>query len=245
MRVPGSHPRKLSLDLRHRLTEGFERGIVADAGLVAHGRGEAFDYLLGERTCFQAEEAERAAAALLLATNSTISVNGNAAALCPREIVQLAEATDSRIEVNLFYRTPEREVKIRDVLLEAGADEVYGAGVEEKTVPGLDSERGKSDTAILEADTVLVMLEDGDRTEKLAAMGKKVVAVDLNPLSRAAQRADISIVDNVVRALPNMIEYAREYRGLGEEELKAVVGAFDNRQNLAVMEKVIRGTASI
>ena len=33
----------------------------------------------------------------------------------------------------------------------------------------------------MKADTVLVPLEDGDRTEALVKMGKTVVAIDLNP----------------------------------------------------------------
>jgi 4-phosphopantoate--beta-alanine ligase len=241
MAVPDSHPRKRSLELRHRLTDGLEAGIVAPAGLIAHGRGEAFDYMLGEKTCVVAGEAARAAAALLLAADeSTISVNGNVAALCPAETVDLAGLTGSKLEVNLFYRTPEREEKIRDVLVKAGAREVYGVGVEEKTVPGLESERGRSDTAILEADVVLVMLEDGDRTEKLKKMGEKVIAVDLNPLSRTSKKADITIVDNVVRALPNMIAHAKELKGLSKQELEAVVEAFDNERNLRQMEELIR-----
>ncbi|MBD3388907.1 MAG: phosphopantothenate/pantothenate synthetase [Candidatus Altiarchaeales archaeon] len=241
MTVPVSHPRKMSLDLRHRLTDAFERGVVASAGLIAHGRGEAFDYLLGERTWEQAGEAATAASALLLAAEKpAISVNGNSAALSAAEIGVLARVTGAKLEVNLFYRTLDREERIRDVLLAAGADTVYGVGVEENTVPGLESERSKSDTAILEADAVLVMLEDGDRTEKLKDMGKKVIAVDLNPLSRTAQKADITIVDNIVRALPNMIESAKELRGLGREELRAVVGAFDNERNLKEMEDRIR-----
>jgi len=239
--APVSHPRKASLDLRHRLTDGLEGGVVAPAGLIAFGRGEAFDYLLGERTCFQAAEAERAAAALLLAAERPVlSVNGNVAAICPREAVELASATGSKLEVNLFYRSPGREVKVRDALLAAGAKAVYGVGVKGKTIPGLESERGRADEAILEADVVLVMLEDGDRTEKLKGMGKKVIAVDLNPLSRTARKADITIVDNVVRALPNMIKDAKELKKLGKEKLKAMVAAFDNERNLREMEEIIR-----
>ncbi|MFH1055489.1 MAG: phosphopantothenate/pantothenate synthetase family protein, partial [Candidatus Altiarchaeota archaeon] len=126
MAVPVSHPRRVSLVERHRLTEGLRTGIVAEAGLVAHGRGEALDYLLGERTTLHAAAAEKAAvAALLSAENPVISINGNVAALCPREAVKLAELTGSRLEVNLFYRTLEREEKIRGVLLAAGAKKVY------------------------------------------------------------------------------------------------------------------------
>ncbi|MBU0762081.1 MAG: phosphopantothenate/pantothenate synthetase [Candidatus Altiarchaeota archaeon] len=241
MEIPASHPRKASLDLRHRLTEGFAKGFVASAGLIAHGRGEAFDYLLGERTCVHADKAqETASALLLLAENPVLSVNGNVCALCPGEVVSLAKVVSAKVEINLFYRSVERIKLIRDVLLGYGADEVYGVGVGEKTIPGLDSERGRADVAQVEADVVLVMLEDGDRAEALKSMGKKVVAVDLNPLSRTAQMADISIVDNVVRALPNMIEYAKKLKNKPDDELKSLVDGFDNRLNLAEMEKLIR-----
>jgi len=232
MEVPDSHPRKASLDLRHRLTDGFERGLVASAGLIAHGRGEAFDYLLGEKTSVQAKKAEKAAAAMLVkAEKPVISVNGNVAALCPEEVVKLAKAVGARIEVNLFYRSGERMDAIKDVLLKAGAGEVWGVGVEDRTIPGLTSERAKSDNAILEADVVLVMLEDGDRTEYLKRMGKNVIAVDLNPLSRTAKKADITVVDNVVRALPAIAAYVKE---------RAKAKPFDNRKNLKDMERQIR-----
>jgi 4-phosphopantoate---beta-alanine ligase len=236
-----SHPRKVSLDIRHRLTNGLDRGIVASAGLIAHGRGEAFDYLLGERTSVQARKAERAAAALLLAADKpAISVNGNVAALCPGEVVALAGAVGARLEVNLYYRTREREEKIREVLLAAGAGRVYGVGVCERTIPGLDSERAKSDAAILEADVVLVMLEDGDRTEYLAKMGKKVIAVDLNPLSRTARKAHLTVVDNVVRAVPKMTEFAGELGGMDKRKLRRIADSFDQRRNLREMERLIR-----
>src|SRR3972149_519613 len=48
--IPKSHPRAKSLYIRERLVHGFDDGLVAKEGLMAHGRGEAFDYLLGEKT---------------------------------------------------------------------------------------------------------------------------------------------------------------------------------------------------
>ena len=48
--IPKSHPRAKSLLIREKLVRGFDRGLVAKEGLLAHGRGEAFDYLLGEKT---------------------------------------------------------------------------------------------------------------------------------------------------------------------------------------------------
>jgi len=60
--VPESHPRYASLRTRDAIVAGVERGVTSVHGLVAHGRGEAFDYLLGERTRGFAREAIDAAA---------------------------------------------------------------------------------------------------------------------------------------------------------------------------------------
>jgi len=209
---------------RHKIEEGVKQGYVTPTGMIAQGRGEAFDYLIGERTTKPADLAEKAAVAKLsVMRDVVISVNGNIAALCPEDVVELAKALDAKIEINLFYWTKEREARIAKILKKAGAEKVYGTG-EKVQVPNLDSARGKVDLeGIYKADAVLVMLEDGDRTEALKAMGKFVVAIDLNPFSRTAQTADITIVDNVVRALPKMIEFA--------EEGCSVTG-FDNNKNL-------------
>jgi len=86
--IPESHPRYESLLTRHRIEDGVERGITSPQGLIAQGRGEAFDYLLGEETTPSADEAARAAAAhLLLADHPVVSVNGNVAALVPGAVV--------------------------------------------------------------------------------------------------------------------------------------------------------------
>ena len=42
-----SHPRYASLLMRRRLEIAAEKGMLADSAMIAHGRGEAFDYLLG------------------------------------------------------------------------------------------------------------------------------------------------------------------------------------------------------
>ena len=243
MKVSKSHPRSESLRQRHLIVEGMEKGIVADGGLISQGRGEAFDYLIGERTIDMALSAELAAVALLLsADNPVISVNGNTAALVPKELVKLSEAVNAKLEVNLFYRSQEREKAIEKVLRKSGAKIVYGVGKKaDKRVPKLDSPRAKVDSeGIWSSDVVLVPLEDGDRVEALVAMKKRVIAIDLNPLSRTAQKADVSIIDNVVRALPNMIEIAGKMRKLHKEELKAVYKSFDNRKNLGYMTNAVR-----
>ena len=85
MKIPKSHPRFVSLNIREKIVDGYNNGLVAKEGLLAHGRGEAFDYLIGEKTIRSARTAINAAAVTLLtAKNSVISVNGNIAALCPK-----------------------------------------------------------------------------------------------------------------------------------------------------------------
>jgi 4-phosphopantoate--beta-alanine ligase len=234
MEIPKSHPRYESLTCRHKLVSGLDAGFVAKAGLIAHGRGEAFDYLIGEKTTKSAELAERVAVAkLLLAINPVISVNGNVAALVPDEIVNLSKLLGAKLEVNLFYRTPEREQKIKEILINAGAGEVFGAGEIRGKIPGLDSERSRVDPAgIFTADVVMVPLEDGDRAEALAKMGKEVIAIDLNPLSRTSKAACITIVDNIIRAVPNMIKLAGEMKKLDKRELKKLIKEFDNDKNI-------------
>ena len=80
MRLSPRHPRYRSLLVRIRLAAAHRDGVVVPEGLIAHGRGEAFDYLLGERTNVSARRAESIAAEWLLAARSpVVSVNGNVA----------------------------------------------------------------------------------------------------------------------------------------------------------------------
>jgi 4-phosphopantoate--beta-alanine ligase len=239
--IPEDHPRYESLLTRHRIEDGVDKGITSRQGLIAQGRGEAFDYLLGERTIPSADAAERAAAAqLLLAEHAVLSVNGNVAALVPGEMVELAEATGAELEVNLFNRTDERMQAIVDHLREHGADEVKGLTADGR-IPNLSHERAKVDSdGIGDADVVLVPLEDGDRAEALAAMGKVEIVVDLNPMSRSAQSADVPIVDNIIRAVPNMTRHARTLADESREELQRIVDAFDHEEALSAAERAIR-----
>jgi 4-phosphopantoate--beta-alanine ligase len=226
--IPESHPRYRSLITREKLVKGFKDGIVAPQGLIAHGRGEAFDYILGEKTHDFALKSEKAAVLLLSrAKNPVISVNGNTTALVPGELVKLSKLLNAPLEVNLFHWSRERVEKIASLLRSFGA-EVLAEG--DAVLEGLESARrivNKRGTYI--ADVVLVPLEDGDRCEILKKHGKKVITIDLNPLSRTSQMADITIVDNITRAIPNMIKTAEELKN-GPNEYKEF--EFDNNQNL-------------
>jgi len=209
--IPKSHPRATSLHIREKLVSGYKSGLVVEEGLLAHGRGEMFDYLIGEKTSKYALQAIKAASeALILAKSPVISVNGNFAALCPKEIVQLAKIVDAKIEVNLFYGTKERKKNIAKILKKNGAKEILGLNPKySRTIPKLDSARRIVDErGIFSADVVLIPLEDGDRTIALKEIGKKVITFDLNPLSRTAQTADITIVDNVIRGMKILIDYS-------------------------------------
>ncbi|RLI95722.1 MAG: hypothetical protein DRO92_01255 [Candidatus Altiarchaeales archaeon] len=241
MEIPKSHPRYESLKQRHLLLDGIRDGYVTEAGLIAHGRGEAFDYIFKERTLPEAYNAEKAGVALLLLSqNPVISVNGNVAALVSKEIVELAKIINTKIEVNLFYRTPEREKMIERILKNNGAEKVYGIGKKIK-IHGLKSNRGYVDPeGIYKADTVLVSLEDGDRTEALISMKKNVIAIDLNPFSRTSQKADITIVDNISRAIPNMIKIANDLKDTKKYILKRIINEFNNKANLDKTMRRIR-----
>jgi 4-phosphopantoate--beta-alanine ligase len=196
-----------------------------------------FDYLIGERTTKEARAASRAAAATLLnAKKPVISVNGNVAALCPDEIVRLARASKSRIEVGLFHRTDERVTKILRILEESGAKHVLGFLPDAK-IPGIDHMRGMcSKEGIYSADVVLVPLEDGDRAEALAKMGKKTIAIDLNPMSRTSRTATVTIVDELTRAVP---ELALNVEELSDDKSarKSALAGYDRDKNLAAVTK--------
>lgn len=231
--IPKSHPRYFSLETREQLAKAVKKGITHETGLIAHGRGEAFDYLIGEKTIPFADDAERVAAALLiLAKNPVISVNGNVAALSPRACVTLAESVPAKLEVNLFHRTQKRVRLIVKELKKNGAKQVYGENVD-TSIPGLLHDRGLcSNEGIYVADVVLVPLEDGDRCQAFRNMGKKVIAIDLNPISRTARMAHITIVDNVVRALPAIERWVKGLKHFDQADLQNMISSFDNIQML-------------
>jgi 4-phosphopantoate--beta-alanine ligase len=209
------------------LVDAAAEGLLADSAMIAHGRGEAFDYLLGETTSDSAIDAIREVAARLLAAeHPVISVNGNTVVLAGKELIRVAAVVGCPIEVNLYYRTPERVSGLlgrlseqRDVVAaeasptgwEGDWQEAVGSVVlfgnsAKHSIPGLDGPRAKCcREGIGQADVVLVPLEDGDRCEALVAAGKQVLVVDLNPLSRTSMMATVTIVDEVSRASSKLL----------------------------------------
>lgn len=159
--IPKSHPRYASLVARERVAEGVKKGYTSTQGLIAQGRGECFDYLLGERP--------------------------------------------------------------------------------DTSVPGLDHARALATRGgIYDADVVLIPLEDGDRCEALLAMGKRVIAIDLNPLSRTAKKATVSIVDNILRAVPQLTEEVRQLSNKPRPDLEKILNEYDNQETLAGAVQEIR-----
>ncbi|MCK4443032.1 MAG: phosphopantothenate/pantothenate synthetase [Thermoplasmata archaeon] len=241
MKVPKSHPRYDSLVIREKLVKAYEDGVLAAQGLIAQGRGESFDYLLGERTIPPAEKAERVAAAMLLSSERPfISMNGNVAVLAAEPVVRLAESVPCGIEVNLFHRTEERVSKIIDLLKEFTDMPVLGENASAR-IPGLDQPRGLcEEDGIATADTVLVALEDGDRTEALVEMGKTIIAIDLNPLCRTSKKASVTVVDELTRAVPKITEHVISLKN-DRESIPGIIESFDNSKNLdEVIEYVCR-----
>ena len=240
MNIPKSHPRYKSLKTREKLVEFVKKGITVYEGLIAHGRGECFDYLLGEKTTAYAKSAITAACALLLlARNPVISVNGNVTALAAKEIVQLSKVIPAKIEINLFHRTKERVKKIAEHLYKCGAENIYNIHPNAK-ISGIAHARALcSKEGIYTADIVLIPLEDGDRAQALINNHKKVIAIDLNPLSRTAQCATITIVDELTRVIPHMIETTKKLKRKTPHELERIVQNYDNKKNLSNLLKYI------
>ncbi len=229
--VPENHPRYKSLMVRERLAEMVERGLVNPTGLISHGRGEAFDYLMGEKTLPPSDKAERAAAAYLLnARNPVVCVNGNAAALDAKNLIKLAEMIPAKVEVNIFHRTEERMEKLISFMESEGGRDILGRSPDAK-IPGLTSDRALCTShGIYDSDVILVPIEDGDRAEALVAMGKVVISIDLNPLSRTSKKASVSISDEMTRALENIMSHIENLKGK-DSEIESIIAEFSNDEN--------------
>ena len=233
--IPKSHPRYESLLLRDKIVKASEKGYLADSAMIAHGRGEAFDYLIGEKTTYPAKRAMYVAvAALLLSKNPVISVNGNATALAIDEIIDFARTIDAKIEINLFYRTDERVKLLTTLYRDHGYKEILGSLDDEiEYLNDIKNNRASaSKTGIYTADTILIPLEDGDRAEILKKSGKNIITIDLNPLSRTSKMSDVSIMDNIVRAIPFMTKIAEDLKTQDKKVLIEMVNDFDNEENL-------------
>ena len=214
--VDPSHPRYESLMIRKKVADAGVKGMLADSAMIAHGRGEAFDYLLGEQTIPSARDATKEAAARLVRARSPVlSLNGNAIALAGQDFLTIASQLNCPIEINIFYRTPERMgallANLKVAKQNLGLDVEILGGMPDARIPNLEGPRGAChEDGIFNADVVLVPLEDGDRCQALRDMGKDVLVVDLNPLSRSAKFASVTAVDEVTRVAKNLIQFIPE-----------------------------------
>ena len=144
------------------------------------------------------------------------------------------------LEVNIFHTSKGREATIQEYLLNRGAVQVL--------IPSPDTELSFIDSnrkyvhpdGIYRADVVFVPLEDGDRCEALRKMGKDVISVDLNPMSRTANRSSATIVDNVVRALPLLIRKICELANASPIALHRIVSKYSNEKVLETALQWIR-----
>ena len=247
--IPESHPRRESLLSRQKLVDAASKGMLAESALIAHGRGEAFDYLLGEKTCDSARLAiMETAYRLLNSEKCVISVNGNTVALAGPQLIACAAVLGCPIEVNIYYRTPKRMEVLLSALMEQQqlalnlypqiknkiTDVKILGGNPDGRIPNLEGPRANCHSdGILSADTILVPLEDGDRCEALIAMGKTVCVIDLNPLSRTAQMATVTIVDELTRCVPILLE------SLMQNSVKSL--EWNNKENLENVIQEILG----
>lgn len=242
MKVDKNHPRFISLTIREKLVAGVEKGITSRAGLIAHGRGEAFDYLLGEKTHDFAKRAIQVSAChLLMSKNPILSINGNAAALCLKDFVDVAVILQCKIEVNLFHFSKEREENIERAVSKLDSFVLF-SHQKRKTmiIPNIASRRKiVLRDGIGKADTIFVPLEDGDRCKTLVSLGKIVLTVDLNPLSRTAQSSTVTIVDNITRAMPELLKQLKQLKEKSTQEKQTLIQKFDNKKNLSEATKEI------
>ena len=89
------------------------------------------------------------------------------------------------------------------------------------------------------ADVVFVPLEDGDRYQALVRSGKRLITVDLNPMSRTSRTATVTIVDNVTRALPLLLERVGGWQN-DTGAAFALLGGYENERVLRAAEAAVR-----
>ena len=66
----------------------------------------------------------------------------------------------------------------------------------------------------------------------LNGSGKNIITIDLNPLSRTSKMSDVSIMDNIVRAIPFMTKIAEDLKTQDKQVLVELVNEYDNEENL-------------
>jgi 4-phosphopantoate--beta-alanine ligase len=116
--------------------------------------------------------------------------------------------------------------------------EILGENPDAK-IPGLEGPRANCcKSGIYNSDVILVPLEDGDRCEALVAMGKTVLVIDLNPLSRSAKMGSVTIVDELSRVANNLLA------GTMQKSIRKSRPDYDNNQHLQAAIDHITSTLS-
>jgi 4-phosphopantoate--beta-alanine ligase len=230
--------------MRKRITNGMKLGLATEAALLAHGRGEAFDYLLGEKThSFALDAIQTASALILCAKHPVLSVNGSSASLAGLEIAELVNIYDPlTVEVNLFYHSDERSQRIAQHLRELGVSHVVES-CSESSLELTDiqhARRRMHPEGIAQADVVLVALEDGDRCQSLVDAGKTVIVIDLNPMSRSAQTGYVTIVDELTRVLNCLALQIKIDKNEEQITLQKRISEYDNGKILTSAINSIR-----
>ncbi len=154
-------------------------------------------------------------------------------ALASKELLELTKCFPNlKCEVNLYYHSDDRAHRIQDRLASTGIEKVLVSIDDPIVLPGISSHRMYCHReGIADADVVIIALEDGDRGKALVEAGKTVVAIDLNPLSRTARVAHVSIVDEVTRTLRYFVSIAGD---------PASEVPYDNAEVLGQAERQIR-----
>ena len=106
-----------------------------------------------------------------------------------------------------------------------GAEDVLGRDPDSR-IQGLEHDRALcTSEGIYGSDVILVPIEDGDRAE-----AKKVISIDLNPLSRTSKAATVPVCDEISRAIENISRFVEELRGDRETIIKTL-DDFSNQEN--------------
>jgi|GEM_PF-1340059 len=157
------------------------------------------------------------------------------------ELGDLARACGAPLEVNLFHRSDRRMDLVCDFVEGETGLKVLGRD-QDAVLEGIASDRARcTREGLLSADVVLIPLEDGDRAQAMVKAGKRVISIDLNPLSRTSLAAEVAVVDEITRAVPGITAWCSRFR-TRPEEARGVLAAFDNHENLgSLLQRICRG----
>jgi 4-phosphopantoate--beta-alanine ligase len=142
--------------------------------------------------------------------------------------------------VNIFHSSEKREIKIKNYLIKNGAKKVLLPDKKHKIKHISSNRKYVNKDGIYKADVVFVPLEDGDRTEALIKNKKKVITIDLNPLSRTARKSNITIVDNILRTMPLLIKTINNFKKFNKNKLKKIYNDYNNKKCLKISLKSIK-----